>query len=172
MSDQYLGEIRMFSGNYAPQGWAFCDGREMKISNNEALYSLIGTTYGGDGVSTFALPDLKGRIPIHQGEISTTKTNYSLGQKDGTEKVTLTLDQLANHSHGIQCASDGGTSNSPQDNVWAKSSVQQYSLANPDAKMKSSAVSAVGGNQAHENMMPYLTLTYIIALQGMYPDFN
>lgn len=171
MSDQYIGEIRLFSGNYAPQGWAFCDGQLVDINQYTALYTLIGTTYGGDGRTTFALPDLRGRLPIHMG-VSSTGVSYSIGQKDGVEKVTLTSSQLPNHTHEINAQSAGGASNSPANAFSASGSVNLYSNAAPNNTMNSGAISSAGGNQAHDNMMPFLTLSYIIAVEGLFPSRN
>ena len=118
MSDQYLGEIRMFAGNYAPEGWAMCNGQLLMINQNEALFSLIGTTYGGDGQTTFALPDLQGRVPVHTGRNNVTGTVYPLGQKGGTETVTLVADQLPRHTHAVNAQSQAGTSSTPDNNYW------------------------------------------------------
>lgn len=169
MSDQYLGEIRMFSGNYAPQGWALCNGQMLQISQNEALYSLIKTNYGGDGTSTFALPDLQGRVAVHMGTNPNTGTAYPIGQKAGTETVTLTEAQLPSHTHTVSAQQLAGTSASPANNVWATSTKNVYSKAAPNGVMDSGVISSVGGNQAHDNVMPFTTLTFIIALQGIYP---
>ncbi|WLR52037.1 tail fiber protein [Bacillus tianshenii] len=168
--EQYIGEIRMFSGNYAPQGWAFCDGQILPISQNEALYSLIGGIYGGDGRTTFALPDYRGRIPLHQGTNPLTGTTYNLGQKGGTETVTLIEQHLPSHTHRVAASSQAGTSNDPTNAVWSGSGINQYSDQTPDGTMSQEAITDVGGNQAHENMMPSLTISYIIALTGIYPQ--
>ncbi|WP_127589105.1 phage tail protein [Paenibacillus koleovorans] len=170
MSDQYLGEIRLFSGNYAPQGWAMCNGQILSISENEALYTLIGATYGGDGRTTFGLPDLRGRIPLHTGTNTSTGTVYSIGQKGGVETVILTTAQLPAHTHQVSSNSLDGTSVSPTNGYFAGSSVNQYSTLSPNAMMNAAAISSVGGNQSHNNMMPFNTLTYIIALQGIFPS--
>ncbi|MFS0724277.1 phage tail protein [Paenibacillus sp. 1P07SE] len=166
MSDQYVGEIRMFAGNYAPQGWAICDGSIVNIYDNEALYSLIGTTYGGDGRTNFALPDLRGRVPIHIG------TGYAMGQKAGTEKVTLTQNQLPQHTHVVHASKTAATSNSPENAYWGLSTgVTNYQTnVEPNTTMHASTVSAVGGNQAHDNMMPTFAVSFIIATEGNYPS--
>ncbi|WP_274366126.1 phage tail protein [Paenibacillus thermotolerans] len=171
MSDQYVGEIRMFAGNYAPQGWAICDGSTLLINDCEALYTLIGTTYGGDGQTNFKLPDLRGRIPIFAGQNPKTGTSYALGQQGGIERVTLTLDQLPEHTHPANAQSNGsGNVNTPVNAFWAASTVNQYSKANADIVMNSNAISTEGAGQQHDNMMPYLAVTFIIALIGIYPS--
>jgi microcystin-dependent protein len=172
MSDQYLGEIRMFSGNYAPQGWAFCNGQTLQINQNQALYSLLGTTYGGDGQSTFALPDLQCRIPVHMGTNSASGTNYPLGQKAGSETVTLTEDQLPAHTHTVNAQSVAGTTADPTNSFWATSTVKQYATGSPNGAMSSAAISLVGGNQSHNNIMPFFAVSFIIALEGNYPSSN
>jgi microcystin-dependent protein len=167
MSNPFIGEIRMFGGNFAPAGWAFCSGQLMPISQNDALFSLIGTTYGGDGQSTFALPELRGRIPIHQG------SGFTMGQIGGVETVTLATQQIPNHTHPPQCKSTAGELGSPQNAVWAASTSNQtiYSDSPPTAGLMSSAcMKAGGGSQPHENMMPYLAISFIIALEGIYPS--
>ena len=170
MSTPFIGEIRMFGGNFAPVGWAFCNGQLMSISQNDALFSLIGTTYGGDGQQTFGLPDLQGRIPVNQG------TGFSLGQTGGTETVTLTTQQIPSHTHPPQCKSTGGELGSPQNAVWAASTANQtiYSDAapTPSLTMNSTTMANDGGNQPHDNMMPFLAVSFIIALEGIYPSQN
>jgi microcystin-dependent protein len=170
MSTPYIGEIRMFGGTFAPVGWAFCNGQLLPISQNDALFSLIGTTYGGDGQTTFALPDLRGRIPIHQG------SGFQLGQIAGTETVTLTTQQIPNHTHPPQCKSTAGELGSPQNAVWAASASNQtiYSNAGPTGgvSMKATAMANDGGSQPHDNMMPFLAVSFIIALEGIYPTQN
>jgi len=167
MSDQYVGEIRMFSGNYAPQGWHFCDGSLLSISQYEVLYVLIGTTYGGDGVTNFKLPDLRGRVPLH------SSNNYPLGQMAGTEKVTLIQSELPTHTHiayANNVAADA-TSNSPEGKLWAFNElIKNYQSISPNVTMSTAAVSSVGGNQSHDNMMPSSTVSFIIALQGIFPS--
>ncbi|BAU27072.1 microcystin-dependent protein [Aneurinibacillus soli] len=172
MSEPYIGEIRMFAGNYPPIGWAFCDGSVLPISGNEVLFTLIGITYGGDGQTTFALPDLRGRIPIHMGTSSLSSATYVLGQKGGTETVTVTESQLPQHTHPVFAQSADGTTTSPNNAFWATSSINQYSKSEPTSTMKNTAISSIGGNQSHNNMMPFLAVTFIIALEGMYPSLN
>lgn len=165
MSDQYVGEIRMFSGNYAPEGWHYCDGTMLSIAGNEVLYALIGTTYGGDGVTTFQLPDLRGRVPIH------VSSNHSLGQMAGSEQVTLTQSQLPAHTHAANANSDAAdaTSSLPEGHYWGYSSITNYQPANPNVTMNPAAISGTGNNQPHNNMMPSMTTSFIIALVGTYP---
>lgn len=169
MSDQYIGEIRMFGGSFAPSGWNFCDGSVLAISTNQALYSLIGTTYGGDGMTTFALPDLRGRIPVHLGT-DPNGNSYFQGQSSGTETVTLTSQQMPQHSHAPQGSSNGGSSN-PSGNTYGGGQAL-FSSAAPSITMSASTVGNAGGSQPHENMMPYLCLNFIIALEGIFPSAN
>jgi microcystin-dependent protein len=166
MSQPYIGEIRIFAGNFAPSGWALCDGQILAISENEALFALIGTTYGGDGQSTFALPDLRGRLPLHQGP------GFSLSQNGGSEIVTLTVNQIPAHSHVPQASSGAGTAQSPAGNAWANWTGSQYSDQAPNAPMDPAALSSTGGSQAHENMAPFLTVNFIISLFGVFPSQN
>lgn len=169
MAEPYLGEIRMFGGNFAPTGWALCKGQLLPISENEALFNLIGTTYGGNGVATFALPDLQGRVPIHQGKAVDQPTTFVMGQKSGTETVTLTTSNLPRHTHKVRCSSQLGTKDSPSGAVWAKQ-VQEFSTNAPDIALNAASINSVGGNQPHENMMPFGVVSYIIALHGVYPS--
>ena len=164
MSEAYIGEIRMFAGNFAPVGWVFCDGKTYSIPEYEALYSLIGITYGGDGQTNFAVPDLRGRIPIG------IANNYPLGQKGGSETVKLTTDQLPAHSHAAKAYSHEPSTNDPTNAIWAKSANRQYGdPANLNAKLKAGIVSTVGDNVPHNNMMPSLPIGFIIATEGIYP---
>jgi microcystin-dependent protein len=157
----------MFAGNFAPVGWAQCDGSLVAIAENEALYTLIGTTYGGDGQNTFALPDLRGRAPLHKS------TSYPIGSKGGVESVTLTSTQLAAHSHTAMASTAAGVTPTPTGGVWATSTYPSFSTAQaPAARMNAQAVAAVGGSQPHDNMMPFVALSYIICTAGIYPSFN
>jgi microcystin-dependent protein len=165
MSDPFIGEIRMFAGTREPIDWAFCQGQLLPISQYDALYALLGTTYGGDGINTFALPDLRGRIPVHQG------SGYVLGQAGGAETVTLTTNQLPSHTH-VPLAAGAATSNSPAGAFWADSPLTQYSTDTPNTTMNAAAVQAGGGSQPHENMSPYLAINFIIALVGIFPSQN
>ncbi len=168
MSDQYVGEIRMFAGNYAPQGWAFCNGALLPINGNDALYSVLGTTYGGDGRTNFALPDLRGRIPISRGTLE--GTSYGLGSMGGTEKVTLEESQLPAHTH-IAKAGTAAPVSSPANAYWGKTTGIANYLAGgtPNVQMSQSLISVEGGNQAHDNVMPSFAVSFIIALNGIYP---
>jgi len=166
MSEAYVGEIRMFAGNYAPEGWALCNGQLLSISEYETLYMLLGTTYGGDGQTTFGLPDLRGRIPVH------CSTTIPYGSKDGVESVTLISTNLPAHTHIANASKDGGTLTSPENAVWATSTLKNYSDGTSGSlvPMNAQVVSSVGGNQPHDNMMPSLTISFIISLYGVYPQ--
>lgn len=156
----------MFAGSFAPAGWAFCNGALVAISNNDALFTLIGTTYGGDGQTTFALPNLSSRYPIHQG----TSPAYLIGSTGGSETVTLTTNQLPIHSHVPAASQAPGNSGTPTNSVWAKpSAASMYTQSAPDTTMAASAVQGAGGSQPHENMMPFLCVTFIISLFGIFP---
>ena len=169
MSDPYIGEIRMFAGSFAPAGWAFCDGQQMPISENDALFTLIGTTYGGDGQETFNLPDLQGRVPIHQGTGPGLGT-YQIGEKAGVESVTLTTQQIPTHNHGWAASTGQGTSNTPQSNVTASPPVMKlYRVGVPSDPMSPTIIQPSGGSQPHENLQPYLTISFIISLFGIFP---
>jgi len=171
----YVGEIRMFAGNYAPYGWAICDGSLLSIAENDVLFALIGTTYGGDGQTTFALPDLRGRAPIHQGN------GYVIGQLGGTETVTLTANQIPTHSHTgslmLGISKQGGNVDTPVGNVTAVnpargnefSTVSNGTMATVSFSA-GAATSITGGNQPHENMKPFVAINYIIALYGIFPS--
>ena len=165
MGEPFVGEIRMFGGSFAPAGWAFCSGQLMAIAENDVLFALIGTTYGGDGQSTFGLPDLQGRIPIHQGN------GLIIGEKSGVEAVTLTTQQIPSHSHVPVCQSGAG-SQAPGNGVWAASLSSIYSDAAPSLLMNPSAIASAGGSQPHDNMMPFLTISFIISLFGVFPTQN
>jgi microcystin-dependent protein len=155
----------MFSGSYAPRGWALCDGGTLNIADNSALFALLGNTYGGDGVSTFALPDLCGRAPLHQGP------GYPRGQKAGTETVALTTASLAAHSHTAMAQSANGTASSPSGAVWAgNSDYELYATTAPDAQFNPAAIAPAGAGLAHDNMMPFTTVNFIIATAGIYPQ--
>jgi microcystin-dependent protein len=171
MAQPYVGEIRMFAGNFAPAGWAFCDGALQPISELETLFNLIGTTYGGDGQSTFALPDLRGRVPIHQGN------GFVLAETGGAEQVTLTINQIPLHTHALGVQQAMGNQISPGGNVPAQSlNVTPYINDAPSGSFSASpaqgtdAIGPVGGSQPHENMQPYLGINYIISLFGIFPS--
>ncbi|RXT04271.1 phage tail protein [Ammoniphilus sp. CFH 90114] len=170
MVEPYVGEIRMFAGNFAPAGWMFCHGQLLSIWENDMLFSLIGTIYGGDGVNTFALPDLRGRAPVHMGQLS-AGNKYILGEMGGVEKVTLTVNQIPAHHHIPQASTLEATTSSPQHAVWAKSNLQPYgNHVNPNARMANECLGRTGGNQPHNNLMPYLAINYIISLFGIFPS--
>lgn len=171
MAQPYIGEIRMFGGNFAPAGWAFCDGQLMAIAENDALFALIGTTYGGDGQSTFALPDLRGRLPIHQGSGLGLPT-YTLAEAAGSESVTLTTNQMPQHTHAFVADSSlTGLSPNPAGSIPAGSTtIDAYINDIADQTLAPQSVSAVGGSQSHDNMMPFVTLSFIISLYGIFPS--
>ena len=165
MSQPYNGEIRMFAGNFAPAGWMFCDGQILPISEFAVLFTLIGTTYGGDGQQTFALPDLRGRLPIHQG------SGFTLAQNGGVETVTVTVQQLPVHTHPMVASTGGGNVNTPKNNVTAASpSVTLYIQDAVDSPWAVGAVSPAGGSQPHDNLQPYLAINFIISLFGIFPS--
>lgn len=167
MSQPYIGEIRMFAGNFAPAGWMFCQGQVLPISENDALFNLIGTTYGGDGQNTFALPDLRGRIPLHQGN------GYTLSETGGAEAVTLTPQQLPQHTHAVRAGRTAATAAAGPTGVLAATKAKLYgSDPAPDRPMAANAVTPAGGSQPHDNMAPFLGLSFIISLFGIYPSPN
>lgn len=170
MSEAYIGEIRMFAGTYAPMGWAMCDGQLLPIAQNDVLYSLLGTIYGGDGQTTFALPDLRGRLPLGVGTNPQTNSTYTRAQAGGTETVPLIAAQLPVHTHAATCQTNPGTSPTPANNYWATASAGvQYKAATAKAAMGASVTYPAGEGRPHDNMMPFLPLNFIIALEGYYP---
>ena len=172
MSQPYSGEIRMFAGNFAPAGWMFCEGQLVPISENEALFNLIGTTYGGDGQSTFALPNLSGRLPLHQGTGS-SGTTFVIGEMAGVETVTVTVSQIPGHTHAYAAISQNGTQVNAANNVTANmQNITPYLNGAPDGLMNAAAITPVGGSQPHENMQPYLCVNFIISLFGIFPSQN
>ena len=166
MTDPYLGEVRMFGGSFAPVGWEFCNGRVLPISENEALFTLIGTTYGGDGQTTFALPDLQGRLPMHAG------VGAVLGQVAGAETVTLNSGTMPNHTHQLAASSGAADSTSPTGRVWAAAGDMPYAATLPQnpTTMHPGALSSAGSSQPHENMPPFLAISFIIATFGIFPS--
>ena len=173
MAQPYVGEIRMFAGSFAPAGWMFCDGTQLPISENDILFQLIGTTYGGDGEQTFNLPDLRGRVPIHQGTNPGTGTTYTLGELAGSESVTLTLQQIPQHNHNLLATNKIGTQVNPGGNILANSQgPQPYIQENPDNSLNAQTLAPVGGNQPHENLQPFLGINFIISLFGIFPPPN
>lgn len=178
MGEPYIGELCQIAYNYAPNGWAFCNGQLLPISQNQALFALLGTTYGGDGVTTFALPDLRGRVPVSNGQLA-GGSFYNLGQTGGLDSVTLDTTQLPAHSHpitGTLQTAEFGDPGSPQGNLLASDANAQFGAGPANTTMGSFAaqgtVGNTGGNQPHENRQPVLGLNYVIALQGIFPSRN
>lgn len=171
MPEPYVGEIRMFGGNFAPNGWMLCEGQTMPIAENEVLFQLIGTTYGGDGQETFNLPNLASRVPIHMGA-SPSGTTYQIGEMAGTEQETLTVQQIPSHTHPLIATSQLGNQLSPEGNLLAESAaaLQPYIEAPPTAPMNAGSVGPVGGSQPHENTQPFLCINFIISLFGVFPS--
>jgi microcystin-dependent protein len=166
MAQPYVGEIRMFAGNFAPAGWMFCEGQLLPISENETLFVLIGTTYGGDGESTFALPDLRGRLPIHQGN------GFILAATGGAEQITLTVNQIPAHSHPALGTNDTATQPNPGGQVparFSQANLFPYLEDTPNNNMATTAITSVGGSQPHTNFQPYLCVDFIISLFGIFP---
>ncbi len=169
-ADPFVGEIRMFAGNFAPRGWAFCDGQLLAVSQNDALFSLLGTIYGGDGRTTFGLPDLRGRIPIHAGT-GPGLSSRRLGGKGGAEKITLTTNQLPSHTHPLKGRNAFATDASPEDRLLAESrAADAYIDDDLTVNLSTNAVTTVGGSRSHTNLMPALCIHFIIALFGIYPS--
>ena len=165
MAQPYVGEIRMFAGNFAPAGWMFCEGQLLPTSEHETLFNLIGTAYGGDGQSTFGLPDLRGRIPIHFGG------GFILAETGGVEQVTLTVQQIPMHTHAFVASSSIGNKTSPSDSVLAQSTAAQlYIEDTPGASLSPFSIGSVGGSQPHTNFQPYLCVNFIISLFGIFPS--
>ncbi len=165
MAQPYVGEIRMFAGNFAPINWMFCEGQLLPISQYETLFNLIGTTYGGDGQSTFALPDLRGRVPIHQGN------GFTLAESGGVETVTLTVSQIPAHTHAA-LANTSGSGNNPSNSLWAGNpDFAQWAAASTiNGQMNAGVIGATGGSQPHNNFIPYLCIDFIISLFGIFPS--
>ena len=173
MGQPFIGEIRMFGGNFAPAGWHFCDGTLMPISENDVLFNLIGTTYGGDGQDNFALPNLLGRIPIHAGQGPNITQNYQLGQLAGVESVTITTATLPIHSHAVFASTAIASNPNPDGNILATSqTIDSYVIDVAGPALAQNTVQPVGGSQPHDNMMPYLCINFIISLYGIYPTQN
>ena len=169
MSDPYVGEIRMFAGTYAPEGWALCDGQTLSISQNQELFALIGTTYGGDGQTTFKLPDLRGRIPISIGRAASGRT-YQIGQSGGAETVALSVTQMPAHSHVARALEGPGTAEAPTQGFCATLDRNQYFKGDANAPMSDRAIQSTGEGQPHNNLMPYLAVNFIICLSGLWPN--
>jgi len=165
MAQPYVGEIRIFAGNFAPAGWMFCEGQLLPISENETLFQLIGTTYGGDGQSTFALPDLRGRIPVHQGN------GFILAETGGAEEITLTVNQIPAHTHALAAVDAAGNQITPTGNLPAHSfNVTPYINDAPTGNFNAAAITGTGGSQPHTNFQPYLCIDFIISLFGIFPS--
>ncbi|HUA68937.1 MAG TPA: tail fiber protein [Candidatus Saccharimonadales bacterium] len=165
MSSPYLSEIRIVSFNFPPKGWAFCNGQILPINQNQALFALLGTTYGGNGVTTFALPNLQGCVPMHVG------SGFNLGQSGGEAAHTLAISEIPNHTHPPVVSSNPATQGSPQNNFFANGNQPAFNPT-PTAAMSAAVVGSAGGTQPHNNMQPYLVLSFIIALQGIFPSQN
>lgn len=171
MGEPFVGEIRMFGGNFAPAGWMFCQGQLLPISENETLFNLIGTTYGGDGQSTFALPNLQSRVPIHAGT-GPGGITYQLGEAGGVETVTLSTQQIPSHTHPFLCSTSPAGSKTPVNQVPAltqAATITTYGTDAPLLQLNAQAVSSVGGSQPHDNLQPYLCISFIISLFGVFP---
>jgi microcystin-dependent protein len=164
MSEPFLSEIRIVSFNFAPKGWALCNGQLLPINQNQALFSLLGTTYGGNGQTTFALPNLQGRVPIHFG-------NHVQGEAGGEENHTLNAQEMPLHTHTLSASSAAPNQGTIAENMWASNS-GAYSSASPDSSMNTASIGSAGGSQPHTNVQPYLVLNFIIALQGIFPSRN
>ena len=170
MEQPYIGEVRMFAGNFAPAGWMFCEGQLLPITDNDTLFNLIGTSYGGDGQSTFALPDLRGRVPISMGTYRSA-TTYNIAQIGGVEEVTLTTVQIPSHSHSLLASTDAATGSNPSNDVLARTdAINPYANDIPNTQLAPQAVIPIGGNQPHNNMQPYLCVSFILSLYGIYPS--
>ena len=167
MAEPFLSEIRIFSFNFPPKGWAFCNGQLLPINQNQALFALLGTTYGGNGQTTFALPNLQGQVPIHSGN------GHTLGERAGSSSTTLTISQMPTHTHVLNASSETGSLATPLNNFWGSNSERPYSAnVSNVAAMSSSGISNAGGSQPHSNMMPSLVLNFCIALIGIFPSPN
>lgn len=165
MSTPFLGEIKIISFNFPPKGWAFCNGQLLPINQNQALFSILGTTYGGDGRTTFGLPNLQGRIPIHVG------SGFTLGQRGGEETHTLSISETPTHIHTVNASSAAASASTPLGNLWADGSKNNFA-ATPNTTMAPQSIGSTGGSQAHNNLSPYLVLNFVIALQGIFPSRN
>ncbi|CAM2007924.1 phage tail protein [Acanthopleuribacter pedis] len=169
MSEPFIAEIRIFAGNFAPRSWAFCDGQLLPVSQNTALFSLIGTTYGGDGRSTTALPDLQGRVPMHPGR-GPGLTSRRLGQRGGVEMVSLTEAQMPNHTHPMSGTRDRGDFTTPASGRSLARAQIYGNASNTHVTMASQSLPSAGGSQPHNNLQPFIAMNFIIALQGLYPS--
>ena len=166
MAEPFLSEIRIMSFNFAPKGWALCNGQLLPINQNQALFALLGTTYGGNGQTTFALPNLRGQVPIHMG------SGHSLGERGGSTAVTINMQTMPTHIHPLMASGNPAATNNPPGQVFASSNVFVYRAPSSLTPIEPSTVSSVGGSQPHNNMQPYLVLNFCIALQGIFPSQN
>jgi microcystin-dependent protein len=174
MAEPYLGQLMLVPFNFAPRGWAFCNGQILSIAQNTALFSLIGNFYGGDGITTFALPDLRSRVPIHMGE-GVGLSSYTLAENGGVESVTLTVNQIPAHSHGVNATANKGNKASPIGAYPAADAAgvtAEYNNGAPTGEMNAGVIATAGGSQPHENRQPFLVLNWVIALQGIFPSRN
>lgn len=165
--EPFIGQIIMFGGNFAPRGWALCDGQLLAISSHSALFSILGTTYGGDGQTTFGLPDLRGRAPVHAGH-GPGLSAYRLGEKTGSETVTLTTNQIPAHTHQLEAVGNPANSSDARNNGLGLAEI--YVAGDPEAQMNPASIRNTGGGQSHNNIQPVLAVNYIIALVGLYPS--
>lgn len=173
MSEPFLAEIKIVGFNFAPRGWAFCDGQLLPINQNQSLFSLLGTIYGGDGRTTFALPDLRGRAPLHVGNSTTPgSVNHGQGQKSGEETHVVTTSEMPGHDHSVAANAASATSDEPQDNLPARPGFDAYGSASALGAFASETISHAGGGTSHDNMQPWLALNFCIALQGLFPSRN
>ena len=174
MGQPFVGEIRMFGGNFAPAGWMTCDGQLLPISQYDTLFTLIGTTYGGDGQETFALPDLHGRVPIHNGTSPVSGSSYTIGETGGSQTVTLTTQQLPSHNHAVTATTTGQTLSPlnaiPAQSLSTQSGTAIFDANAPAVNLTANTVGIGGGSQPHENMQPFLAITFIIAMFGIFPN--
>src|ERR1051325_5704880 len=166
MSEPFLSEIKIMSFNFAPKGWALCNGQTLPINQNQALFALLGTTYGGNGQTTFALPNLRGQVPIHVGN------GFTLGEAGGTEAVTITQQTMPAHNHFLQGTNNAANGDDATNNIYAQAGANTYAAYSSPTAMGAQAIGNTGGSQAHTNLMPFLTLNFIIALQGIFPSQN
>ena len=169
MSEPFVGEIRLFAGNFPPNGWQFCDGQLISIAQNVVLFDLIGTTYGGDGQTTYALPDMRGRVPVHQG--NNGQSNYVAGQAGGVENVTLTPAQMPQHTHAMSASTSAASAaHGPSEVLGSSATMSLYGSGTPNMAMDPNAITQVGGGQPHANVPPFVALSYIISMFGIFPS--
>lgn len=172
MAQPFVGQLMLVGFSFQAQGWAYCQGQTLAISQNETLFNLIGTTYGGDGMQTFNLPDLRGRVPVHAGFSPFDGQTYVIGQVGGVETVTLTAQQMPQHTHAVPCSANPAGSSDPTNGVFAAAADKRYSTLPPATPMAPNVVTAAGGSQPHSNLQPYLVLNWLISLFGIFPSQN